>query len=49
MDYFLYFDLFLKKNREMNPAETYFQVLTLLSHASLFGVMHKGVTPCALA
>jgi hypothetical protein len=33
----------LLKNREMNPSETYFQIMALLSRASQVGV------PCALA
>jgi hypothetical protein len=33
----------------MNPVKTYFQDLTLSSCASLVGVTHEGVTPCALA
>jgi hypothetical protein len=36
-------------NREMNPAEIYFQDLAPLSHASPVGVAREGVTPCALA
>jgi membrane-bound metal-dependent hydrolase YbcI (DUF457 family) len=47
-NFFLYFGPFLK-NREMNPAETYFQVLSLSSHASPVGTTPSWVMPCALA
>jgi hypothetical protein len=40
---------FLKKNREMNPPETYFHVLALSSHSSQVGATNEGVAPCALA
>jgi hypothetical protein len=46
--YFFYFDLFFKKNREMNPTETYFQVLLFTSRATLVGVIYKGVVLYAL-
>jgi hypothetical protein len=41
--------LFEKKNLEMNPTETYFQDLALLSHASPVSTTNEGVAPCALA
>jgi hypothetical protein len=46
--FFCILTFFLKKNLEMNLAETYFQDLAPLSCVSPVGTPHEGVTPCAL-
>jgi hypothetical protein len=46
---FLYFGLFKKQFRDMNPPKTYLQDMTLLSRASEVGMTHEGVMTCALA
>jgi hypothetical protein len=47
--WFFLFWSFLKKNLKINPVETYFQDLSLLSHAGLVGVTSEEVTSCTLA
>jgi hypothetical protein len=47
--FFLFWPPFLKKNQEMNPAETYFQDLAISSRVSPVGATHERVMPCALA
>jgi hypothetical protein len=45
---FLFWSFLKKKILEMNPTETYFQDLALLSHASPVSTTNEGVAPCAL-